>query len=262
MVRSLYTGATGMYAQQLYIDNISHNLSNVNTSGFKKTQMQFQDLLYQTINEAGTLTSSLTQRPVELTIGNGVKPVSTFKIFTQGNLENTGNPLDMAIDGDGFFQIRRGDGEMFYTRTGAFRVNDQGRIVTPDGYYLDPDITIPDDAEAISITVEGIIQAKIFNQVEPITIGEIELARFINPAGLKSVGGNRYQETTASGQPMIGTPGNNDMGSVHQRYLETSNVEIVEEMVNMIVAQRGYEVNSKTVRTAESMLEIAVNLKR
>lgn len=262
MIRSLYTGATGMHAQQLNIDNISHNLANVNTTGFKKSQIQFQDLLYQTIDEAGTLTSSLTARPVELSIGSGVKPVSTFKVFTQGNFENTGNPLDLAIDGDGFFQLRRGDGEMYYTRTGSFRVNDFGQVVSPDGYYLDPDITLPADTEAISISPDGIIMAKIYNQVMPIEIGQMELARFINPAGLKSVGGNRYQETTASGQPMIGTPGNQDMGSVNQRYLETSNVEIVEEMVNMIVAQRGYEVNSKSVRTADTMLEMAINLKR
>ncbi|MCL1826672.1 MAG: flagellar basal-body rod protein FlgG [Candidatus Cloacimonetes bacterium] len=262
MIRSLYTGATGMYAQQLNIDNISNNLSNTNTTGFKKTQLQFQDLLYQTIDEAGMLTSSLTVRPVELTVGNGVKPVSTFKVFTQGNMENTGNPLDMAIEGDGFFQIRRGDGEMYYTRSGSFRVNDGGQLVPTDGYYLVPDITLPADTEAISITLDGIIQAKLYNDTMPIELGQMELARFINPAGLKSIGGNRYQETTASGQPMLGTPATNDMGAIQQRYLETSNVEIVEEMVNMIVAQRGYEVNSKTVRTAESMLEIAVNLKR
>ena len=262
MMRSLFSGATGMHAMQLNIDNISHNLSNVNTTGFKKTQIQFQDLLYQTINEAGTLTSSMTSRPVELSIGNGVKPVSTYKIFTTGNLEHTGNPLDLAIDGEGFFQIRRGDGEMYYTRAGAFRVNDQGQVVTTDGYYFEPDLILPADTEAISISPDGIVMATLYNTVMPIGIGQIEIARFINPAGLKSVGGNRYQETTASGPPMTGTPGNNDMGSIHQRYLETSNVEIVEEMVNMIIAQRGYEINSKTVRTADMMLETAIGLKR
>jgi len=262
MVRSLFTGATGMHAQQMLIENISHNLSNVSTTGFKKSQMQFQDLLYQTIDHAGTQTSSMTTRPVELSIGNGVKPVSTFKVFTPGNLEHTGNPLDLAIDGDGFFQVRRGDGEMFFTRAGTFRVSDSGEIVTPDGFFLEPSITLPADTEAISISPEGIVQVKLYNQTMPIEIGTFELARFINPAGLRSVGGNRFQETTASGQPMVGMPGNQDMGSVHQRYLETSNVEIVEEMVNMIVAQRAYETNSKTVRTADTMLEIAVNLKR
>jgi len=262
MVRSLFTGATGMHAQQMLIENISHNLSNVSTTGFKKSQMQFQDLLYQTIDHAGTLTSSMTTRPVELSIGNGVKPVSTFKVFTPGNLEHTGNPLDLAIDGDGFFQVRRGDGEMFYTRAGNFRVNETGQVVTPDGFFLDPEIVLPMDTEALSISPEGIIQAKIFNQIMPIDVGILEIARFINPAGLRSVGGNRFQETPASGQPQIGQPGNQDMGSIHQRYLETSNVEIVEEMVNMIIAQRAYETNSKTVRTADTMLEIAVNLKR
>ena len=262
MTRSLYTGATGMHAQQLYIDNISHNLSNVNTTGFKKSQIQFQDLLYQTIDEAGSLTASMTSRPVELSIGNGVKPVSTFKVHTQGNFENTGNPLDLAIDGDGFFQLRRGDGEMFYTRVGAFRVNDEGQAVSPDGYFLEPALVFPADTESVSISPDGIVMVYLFNETMPLELGQMELARFINPAGLKSVGGNRFQETPASGQPMTGEAGNNDMGSLQQRYLETSNVEIVEEMVNMIIAQRGYEINSKTVRTADMMLEIAVNLKR
>jgi flagellar basal-body rod protein FlgG len=234
----------------------------VNTIGYKKTQIQFQDLLYQTIDEAGTLTSALTSRPVELSIGNGVKPVSTFKIFTQGNFEHTGNPLDLAINGDGFFQLRRGDGEMFYSRVGAFRVNDMGQIVNSDGYYLEPELFVPADTEAIMISPDGIVMAKLFNQTMPNEIGTLELARFINPAGLKSVGGNRFSETIASGQPMLGQPNNLDMGTIEQSYHETSNVEIVEEMVNMIVAQRGYEVNSKTVRTAETMLEIAINLKR
>ena len=262
MVRSLHSAATGMHAMQMQIDNISHNLSNVNTTGFKKSQIQFQDLLYQTIDEAGTLTSSMTRRPIELSIGNGVKPVSTFKVFTDGNHEYTGNPLDLAIDGEGFFQVRRGDGEMYYTRAGAFRLNDEGQVVTSDGYYFEPDIVLPADTESISIAPDGIVMAKLFNQVMPIEVTQIELARFINPAGLKSVGGNRFQETISSGQPMIGYPSHDEMGNINQRYLETSNVEIVEEMVNMIIAQRGYEINSKSVRTAETMLEVAVNLKR
>jgi flagellar basal-body rod protein FlgG len=262
MMRALFTASTGMNAQQLQIDNIAHNLSNVNTTGFKRSQIQFQSLLYQTINEAGELTSSMTRRPVELTVGHGVQPVSTFKVFTQGNLELTGNPLDMAIDGDGFFQLRRGDGEMFFTRSGNFRVNEMGDMVSADGFWLEPQISIPADTESIQISPDGIIMAKLFGDVEAIELGQLELARFVNPAGLKSVGGNRFQETMVSGQPMRGVPNNMDMGSVLQRYLETSNVEIVEEMVNMIIAQRGYEVNSKSVRTADTMLETAVNLKR
>lgn len=262
MIRSLYSAATGMYAQQLNIDNISNNLANVNTNGYKKTQMQFQDLLYQTIDEAGTPTSMTTNRPVELSVGLGVKPVSTHKIFSQGNLTNTNNPLDIAIEGDGMFQIRRADGQTFFTRDGAFRVNELGQMVNSDGYFLEPEIVFPSDTESVSISPDGIVTAKVYGETETVQVGQIELARFINPAGLKNVGGNRYQETTASGEPMISSPSSEDFGVVHQRYLETSNVEIVDEMVNMIVAQRGYEVNSKSVRTAESMLEIATNLKR
>ncbi len=262
MIRSLYSAATGMYAQQLNIDNISNNLANVNTNGYKKTQMQFQDLLYQTIDEAGTPTSMSSNRPVELAIGVGVKPVATHKVFSQGNLSNTNNSLDLAIEGDGLFQVRRADGQMFYTRDGAFSMNELGQMVTSDGYFLEPDIVFPSNTEAVSISPDGIVTAKVYNETDPIQVGQIELARFINPAGLKSIGGNRYLETVASGSPMLSTPSSEDVGILHQRYLETSNVEIVDEMVNMIVAQRGYEVNSKSVRTAESMLEIATNLKR
>ncbi len=262
MIRSLYSAATGMYAQQMNIDNISNNLANVNTNGFKKSQIQFQDLLYQTIDEAGAVTGDSTSKPVELTIGAGVKPVATHKIFSQGNLVNTNNPLDIAIDGDGFFTIRRGDGQEFYTRDGSFKINELGQMVTSDGYFLDPDITFPADTESVSISPDGIVMVKQYNEETPFQIGQIQLARFINPAGLKSVGGNRYMQTVTSGEAMLNNPARDDMGQLQQRYLEVSNVEIVEEMVNMIVAQRGYEVNSKSIRTAESMLETATSLKR
>ncbi len=262
MIRSLYSGATGMYAQQLEIDNISNNLANVNTNGFKKSMIHFQDLIYQTLQEAGSPTSASTSKPNELSVGVGVKPVSTQKIFTQGGLENTGNPLDLSIEGEGFFMITKADGEMSYSRDGSLRINDEGRIVTADGFYLEPGITIPSDTESISISPDGIIMAKPFGSIDSNQIGQIQLSRFINPAGLKSVGGNRYLPTTASGEAMTGTPGTGEFGEIHQGYVETSNVAIVEEMVNMIIAQRAYELNSKTVKTAESMIELAVNLKR
>ncbi|HPY96770.1 MAG TPA: flagellar basal-body rod protein FlgG [Candidatus Cloacimonadota bacterium] len=262
MIRTLYSAATGMYAQQLNIDNISNNLSNVNTNGFKKSQIQFQDLLYQTIDEAGVLTSASTSRPVELSIGAGVKPIATYKVFTQGNLLNTNNPLDIAIDGDGFFEIRRGDGQVFYTRDGSFRINELGQMVTSDGHFLEPDITFPADTESISISPDGIVMAKLYNEEIPVQVGQIQINRFINPAGLKSVGGNRYKQTVSSGEAMPNNPARDEMGQLTQGYLEISNVAIVEEMVNMIVAQRGYEVNSKSIRTAEAMLETATSLKR
>jgi flagellar basal-body rod protein FlgG len=262
MIRSLYTAATGMNAQQQNIDNISNNMSNVNTTAFKKSTIQFQDLMYQTIKEAGSYTTSETKRPVELTIGVGVKSVATQKSFRQGNVNNTGNPLDMAIHGDGFFKVVRGDGEMAYTRDGAFKMDDSGQLVTSNGYYLDPGITIPSDTESINITSDGIILAKLHGEVEAQQLGQVELARFINPAGLKSVGGNLYEQTESSGEALLGNPATGSFGSVEQGYLEGSNVELVDEMVKMIVAQRAYELNSKVVKTSETMLETATNLKR
>lgn len=262
MIRSLYSGATGMYAQQMNIDNISNNLANVNTNAFKKTQLHFEDLLYQTVEEAGSVKGDGMTKPVELSIGVGVKPVDTQKVFSGGSLNNTGNSLDIAIDGEGFFTVKRGDGTSYYTRDGAFRMSEEGKITTSDGYYLDPEVTLPADTESVSISPDGIISVKQFGSDSTSEVGQIQLARFINPAGLKSVGGNRYTPTPASGDPMIGNPGNVDMGTTVQGYLETSNVQVVEEMVNMIVAQRAYELNSKSVRTAEAMLETAINIKR
>lgn len=262
MIRALYSGATGMYAQQLNIDNISNNLANVNTNGFKKSTIQFQDLMYQNLKEAGTATGETTYRPTELTVGVGVKPVSTNKIFTQGHIEFTGNPLDVAIAGDGFFQLSKANGEIVYTRDGTFRINAEGDIVNPDGYFLEPSIVVPYDAESVNITPDGIVQVKIHGMIEPEEIGQLDLVRFINPAGLESVGGNLYRETVASGFPNRGVPGEDLLGQLKQGYVERSNVAIVEEMVNMIIAQRAYEVNSKTVRTSEHLLEIANNLKR
>ncbi len=262
MLRSLYTAATGMYAQQLNLDNVSNNLANVNTTGFKKATVQFQDLMYQTLKEAGSATSEGTIRPTELTVGVGVKPVSTQKSFKPGTLLETGNPLDMAIAGDGFFQIADANGDVFFSRTGSFKITAEGDIVDASGRFLDPRITLPADTESLSITPDGIVLANIYGAVEAEEVGQIELARFVNPAGLKSIGGNLYQETTASGNPITGDPANDGFGSMEQGYLENSNVTLVEEMVNMIVAQRAYDVNSKMVKTSEAMIETANNLKR
>lgn len=262
MIRALYSGATGMYAQQLNIDNISHNMANVNTNGFRKSRMQFQDLIYQTLKEAGAATSDNTSRPTELTVGVGVKPIASQKSFMQGTLNQTGNPLDIAIAGDGFFQLQDFDGNLVYSRDGAFKMNEEGEIVNAQGLYLEPAITIPADTESISITSDGIVYAKIMDTIEPEEIGQIELARFVNPAGLESAGGNIFRETTASGEPMVGTPGSETFGTLEQGYIENSNVVIVEEMVNMIVAQRAYELNSKSIQTADRMIQTANGLKR
>ncbi|MEA1973666.1 MAG: flagellar basal-body rod protein FlgG [Candidatus Cloacimonadota bacterium] len=262
MIRALYSATTGMNAQQMNIDNISNNLANVNTTGFKKSRIQFQDLLYQTIKEAGTRTGESTQKPVELTVGVGVRPIATQKSFRQGSLTETGNPLDIGINGDGFFKVLNSEGERFYTRDGSFKVNSEGEIVNNDGYFLDPTITVPTDTESVNISPDGIVLAKISGVVEPEEIGQIDLSRFVNSAGLKSIGGNLYEETPASGQPMIGTPNTLNFGHVAQGYLETSNVQLVEEMVNMITAQKAFEINSKVVKTSEAMLQTAQNLKR
>ncbi len=262
MIRALYSAATGMYAQEMNIDNISNNLANVNTTGFKKTQIQFEDLMYQTIKEAGSSTTKDTNRPVELSVGVGVKPVATVKSFKQGDLINTGNPLDMAISGDGFFKVTKADGSVFYSRDGNFKMNENGQITNSEGYFLDPQITIPSDTESIAITKDGMVMAKVYGQVESEQVGQIELARFINPAGLKSLGSNLYSQTESSGEPMVGNPGDGNLGTIEQGYSENSNVLLVDEMVNMITAQRAYEVNSKVVRTVDSMIQTANGLKR
>ncbi len=262
MLRSLYTAATGMQAQQLNIDNIANNMANVNTNSFKKSQIQFQDLLYQTIKEAGSATGEGTLKPTELTVGVGVKPVATYKSFLQGSLVNSGNPLDLAIDGDGFFQIQKPDGEIAYTRDGSFKMTDAGQLVSSQGYFMDPGISVPADTEAVSITAEGVVLAKIYGDSTPQEVGQIELARFVNPAGLKSIGGNLFLQTPASGDALLGTPGGQSYGALHQGYLEKSNVVIVDEMVQMITAQRAYDLNSKVIRASEDMMQRAIQLKK
>lgn len=262
MMRALWTAGTGMQAQQANIDVIANNLANVNTTGFKKSRTDFQDLMYQTIRAAGASTGPDTQLPSGIQVGHGVRQVATQKIYTQGNFQNTGNPLDVVIEGEGFFQIAMPDGSISYTRDGAFKKDGQGRIVTSEGYLLEPQITIPENALSISISGDGRVTAKIAGQNEAQDLGQIELARFINPAGLESTGRNLLKETAASGAPIRSNPGADGAGTLVQQYLEMSNVQIVEEMVNMIVAQRAYEINSKAITTSDEMLSQAANLKR
>ncbi|NLY11598.1 MAG: flagellar basal-body rod protein FlgG [Firmicutes bacterium] len=262
MMRSLWTAASGMVAQQFKIDTISNNLANVNTTGFKRSRVDFQDLLYQTLKYAGTPVTSGAQVPTGIQIGHGVRPVATQRIFSQGTFQQTDNPFDVVIEGDGFFQVLMPDGTIGYTRDGAFKVDGYGRLVTSEGFPLYPEVMISLDAVSISIGSDGTVTQMIAGSDEPVPAGEIELVRFVNSAGLKSVGRNLYAATAASGEPIAGTPGLNGFGELAQGYLEMSNVQVVEEMVNMIVAQRAYETNSKAIQASDDMLQTANNLRR
>jgi flagellar basal-body rod protein FlgG len=262
MMRSLWTAGSGMLAQQLNIDNIANNLANVNTTGYKKSRVDFQDLLYQTIRAAGTPVIQGAQVPTGIQIGHGVRPVSTQKIFTQGEFKPTDGPLDINIEGEGFFQVLMPDSSIAYTRDGSFKRDGEGRVVTSDGFPIAPELTLPEDATDISISTDGNISIRVKGQDNPQSIGQIELVRFVNPAGLKSVGRNLYKNTAASGEAIFGTPGLDGFGTLAHGYLEMSNVQVVEEMVSMIVAQRAYEVNSKAIQAADEMLQTANNLRR
>ena len=262
MSRALFTAATGMIAQQMNVDNIANNLANVNTTGFMKSKLEFQDLLYQQLRLAGATQAEGAQVPVELQIGYGTRPVATQRLFKQGNIVPTGNPMDVSIDGDGFLQLTLPDGSTAYTRDGALKLSAEGSIVTSDGYSLEPQITIPADATAINISSNGEIAVLLPGDTDMQAVGQLETARFVNPAGLKSVGRNLFLETPASGNPNIGTPDDQGFGKLSQGFLELSNVEVVDEMVSMIVAQRAYEINSKAIQTSEEMLSNANNLKR
>jgi len=262
MIKAMRTAASGMVGQQMNVDVIANNLANVNTTGFKKSQVEFQDVLYQNIRKAGSASAIGSQVPVGLSIGYGTKPVSTNRQFTVGDLQLTGNPLDLAISGDGFFQIQHPDGTIAYTRDGALKLSADGRIVNSDGYFLEPEITIPQDATSVSVGSDGIVQVMLVGQDTPTDIGQIELARFTNPAGLSALGRNLYAITGSSGDPITDIPTQSGLGQVDQGYLEMSNVKVVDEMVNMIVAQRAYEMNSKAIQTADEMAELANSLKR
>ena len=262
MVRSLWTAATGMQAQQMNIDNMSNNLANVNTHGFKKGRILFQDLLYQDIKAAGAVTAAGINHPSGIQMGMGVATVAIQKIHSQGNYENTYNQLDLTIEGDGFFQITLPDGNIGYIRSGAFSIDANGDIVSPEGYLLEPGINVPDNALSISVSSDGIFSVKLPGEEEETELGQIEIARFINPTGLSSVGENVYLATEASGPAQVSIPSEDGYGKVRQGFLETSNVEMVTEMVNMITGQRAYEMNSKAIQTSDEMLQTVAGLKR
>ncbi|MDR2784845.1 MAG: flagellar basal-body rod protein FlgG [Treponema sp.] len=266
MVRSLWTGAAGMIGQQANIDTISNNLANVNTSGYKKMRADFEDLLYQTVKTAGTPATEDTVVPVGVQMGHGVKLADTQRMFTQGAPQNTENVYDMAIVGDGFFRIQMYDGSYAYTRNGAFQVDSTGRMVTSNGYWLLPDIVMPENflPQSIAVSQDGRVSVVVpeIDPTEPVEVGQIELYRFPNPVGLTAVGENLFKITGASGDAIPGRPGFDGMGKIYHKFLEMSNVSVVREMVDLIVAQRAYEFNSRTIQTSDNMLGTATGLKR
>src|SRR5262245_9524806 len=262
MIRALYTAASGMNAQQSNIDNVAHNLANVNTSGFKKSHMQFEDLVYQEMKVPGSATSAAGEAPIGLEMGLGTRPIATARDFSKGNLRATNSPLDIAIEGDGFFQITLPDGTTGYSRAGSLQRDAQGMLVTSDGYPVEPQISIPSNATAVMISKDGIVSAAIAGQQATQQLGTLELATFQNPAGLRPLGGNLFEATTASGDPQTGVPGTDGRGTIAQGFLEDSNVSVVEEMVNMILGQRAYEANSKVIKAADEMLAHVNNLVR
>jgi len=254
MIRALYTAASGMNAQQANIDNVAHNLANVNTAGFKKAHLQFEDLVYQQTKAPGAATSATGDAPVGLEMGLGTRVVATSRDFSSGNLRSTNGPLDLAIQGDGFFQIQLPNGTTAYTRAGALHRDGNGLVVTAEGYPLEPQITIPANATSVTVSKDGIVSAAIAGQTASQQLGTIELATFQNPAGLNPLGSNNFAVTSASGEPQTGVPGSDARGTIAQGMLEDSNVSVVEEMVNMILGQRAYEANSRVIKAADEML--------
>lgn len=252
---ALWISKTGLDAQQTDINIISNNLANVNTIGYKKGRAVFEDLLYQSVQQPGSLATEETQQPTGIMMGTGVRPVATEKNFSQGSIIQTDNPLDVAIEGQGFFQILLPDGTLAYTRAGQFKVNSAGELVTSSGYKLQPSITVPTNTKSVTIGKDGIVGAIVEGEAEATELGKLELAQFINSAGLKPIGENLYKETPASGTPQLSNPGSNGIGSISQGFLESSNVNVVEELVNMIQTQRAYEINSKAISTVDKMLE-------
>lgn len=257
MINSLWISKTGMEAQQMQLDVISNNLANVSTSGFKRSNVAFEDLMYQNLRQVGSSSSEQSQLPTGLQLGTGVRVVGTARQFTQGSLQQSGNNLDVAIQGHGFFQVTLPDGTVGYTRDGSFKVNAQGQVVTNNGFAVANGITVPANAENLTISADGNVRASVKESGKMVDrqIGTIALASFVNPAGLEPRGQNLYIETIASGQPNSGTPGLNGMGSLMQGYVETSNVNVVQELVTMIQTQRAYEMNSKAIQTSDQMLQ-------
>ena len=258
MIRALYSGASGMKAQEINVENIGNNLSNANTNGYKTRRAQFQDLLYQNMVPPGSAASQQTVVPTGLQLGLGTKTVSNEIIFTQGDFSQTNNPLDLVIQGSGFFQVRTPSGSLAYTKAGSFHLDRNGNLVTPAGDPVEPQITIPNDATSISVAADGTVSVQQPGQTAAKSVGQIQLANFQNPAGLNSLGGNLYKPTDASGDPLVGTPGGQEgLGALLQGYVEQSNVSIVDEFVNLIAAQRAYEANSKVVKAADQMYQQA-----
>ncbi len=255
MIRSLWTAKTGLDAQQTQMDVITNNLANVSTTGFKRSRAVFEDLLYQTVRQPGAQSSQQTQLPSGLQIGVGVRPVATERIFTQGNLQQTGNNKDLAINGQGFFQVLMPDGTTGYTRDGSFQVDSQGQMVTSSGFVIQPAITIPSNAQSITVARDGTVSVTQPGSPAPVQVGSIQLATFINPAGLSALGENLFVETASSGNPGTNAPGTNGAGLLVQSFVETSNVNVAEELVSMIQTQRAYEINSKAITTSDQMLQ-------
>ena len=264
MVRSLYTAASGMIGQQQHIDTIANNLSNINTVGFKRNRSEFEDLLYQNQLHAATPATEETLIPVGVQIGHGTRLASTAKLFEQGGLQQTGVVSDLAIEGEGFFRVQQFDGSFSYTRNGSFKIDANGEMVTAQGYRLLPQIVLPDDFvnQSLSIDQSGEVSVRIADESEPIVVGQLQLYRFVNPAGLDAIGENLFQESGASGTAIGNRPSLSGNGSVIQGFVEQSNVQAITELVNMIVAQRAYELNSRAVQTTDTMLGIANTLKR
>ncbi len=260
MMGALWTAASGMKAQQTNLDIISNNLANANTYGFKKMRAEFKDLMYRTARAAGTPLQSGTQLPVGIQFGMGVHNSATARAFGQGEFQLTENPLDLVIEGDGFFQVQRPDGTVAFSRDGTFKSDGNGQLVTSEGLLILPQITVPQGASNFSVTPEGVVTATVGNNIQ--TLGQIQIARFVNPAGLMAAGRNLFVQTTASGEPVLLNPGTDGIGTLAQGYIEMSNVKVVEEMVNLILAQRAYEANSKSVQTSDEMLGMANNLRR
>ncbi len=259
-MRSLWIATTGMNAQNLNLDVIANNLANVSTSGFKKSRADFQDLLYQMLKVPGSPTSADTTAPTGIQVGLGVKPAAVTKIFTTGDIIQTDNPLDVAIEGSGFFEVALPDGNTAYTKAGNLKLDGNGRITTSDGYVIQPEIVVPEDARELTISESGVVSAILGDETESTELGNIDLTDFVNPAGLIAIGRNLFRETESSGTPVAGTPGSDGYGTLLQRYIENSNVNLAEEMAQMITTQRMFEINSKAVSTSDEMMQTTTNM--
>jgi len=255
MIRSLWISKTGMEGQQTKLDAISNNLANVGTNGYKRAGVVFEDLVYQNLRQSGAATSEQSQLPTGLQLGLGVRAAATSRNFSQGALNQTSNNLDVAIEGNGFFQIQLPDGTTGYTRDGSFQLDANGQLVTNAGYVVQPGITIPTNARSVTIAKDGTVTVSTQGQASPQQVGQIQVANFVNPAGLEPLGGNLYGETASSGNPSTGSPGSNGLGGLRQGFVEGSNVNVVEELVSMIATQRAYEMNSKAIQTSDQMLQ-------